>query len=143
MTTMTSLDLAGSVRTGRPADPSRGALRPLGLDEVRITGGSGPAAGASTATRRSRTSRLAGARGLARQLRRRRGRAAARRPPRPGVLRLRGLQATSRPWPGRSGAPQDAELDARFRAIVARVAAAQEPDGYLNTRFGRPGQAPR
>ncbi|MDQ0576729.1 DUF1680 family protein [Agromyces albus] len=36
-----------------------------------------------------------------------------------------------------------AGLDARFRAVVARVAAAQEPDGYLNTRFGRPGQEPR
>ena len=38
---MTSLDLAGSVRTGRPADPSRGALRPLGLNEVRIVHGIG------------------------------------------------------------------------------------------------------
>ena len=36
-----------------------------------------------------------------------------------------------------------AELEAQFRAVVARVAAAQEPDGYLNTRFGRPGQEPR
>ncbi|MWB98115.1 glycoside hydrolase family 127 protein [Agromyces seonyuensis] len=36
-----------------------------------------------------------------------------------------------------------ADLDARFRDVVARVAAAQEPDGYLNTKFGRPGQEPR
>ncbi|WP_250556984.1 glycoside hydrolase family 127 protein [Pseudonocardia lacus] len=41
---------------------------------------------------------------------------------------------------GRAGDPA---LDARFRAIVARVAAAQEPDGYLGTVFGRPGQPPR
>ena len=41
---------------------------------------------------------------------------------------------------GRGG---DHDLEARFRAIVARVAAAQEPDGYLNTYFGRPGQSPR
>ncbi|MCO1657671.1 glycoside hydrolase family 127 protein [Pseudonocardia humida] len=41
---------------------------------------------------------------------------------------------------GRAGDPG---LDDRFRAIVARVAAAQEPDGYLGTVFGRPGQAPR
>jgi DUF1680 family protein len=41
---------------------------------------------------------------------------------------------------GRTG---DAALDERYRAIVRRVAAAQEPDGYLNTNFGRPGQAPR
>ncbi|MET3509525.1 glycoside hydrolase family 127 protein [Plantibacter flavus] len=37
----------------------------------------------------------------------------------------------------------DDALEARFRAVVARVAAAQEADGYLNTRFGRPGQGER
>lgn len=37
----------------------------------------------------------------------------------------------------------DADLERDFQETVARVAAAQEPDGYLNTRFGRPGQAPR
>jgi DUF1680 family protein len=41
------------------------------------------------------------------------------------------------------GRTRDPALDARFRAIAARVAAAQEPDGYLNTNFGRPGQRPR
>lgn len=41
---------------------------------------------------------------------------------------------------GRSG---DRALDARLRAVVARVAAAQESDGYVNTAFGRPGQEPR
>jgi DUF1680 family protein len=41
---------------------------------------------------------------------------------------------------GRTG---DQALDERFRAIVARVGAAQEPDGYLSTRFGRPGQGDR
>ena len=41
---------------------------------------------------------------------------------------------------GRTG---DQGLDTRLRALAARVAAAQEPDGYVNTRFGRPGQAPR
>jgi uncharacterized protein len=35
------------------------------------------------------------------------------------------------------------ELESRYRALVARVAAAQEPDGYLDTSFGRPGQQPR
>lgn len=37
----------------------------------------------------------------------------------------------------------DTALEARFRAIVQRVAAAQEPDGYLNTMFGRRGQGER
>ncbi|MCY1143186.1 glycoside hydrolase family 127 protein [Actinoplanes sp. Pm04-4] len=41
------------------------------------------------------------------------------------------------------GRTRDPALDARFRAIATRVAAAQEPDGYLNTNFGRPGQQPR
>ncbi|MET0974114.1 MAG: beta-L-arabinofuranosidase domain-containing protein [Leifsonia sp.] len=42
---------------------------------------------------------------------------------------------------GRRGT--DAALEARFRAVVDRVAAAQESDGYLNTNFGRPGQGAR
>lgn len=37
----------------------------------------------------------------------------------------------------------DDALETRFRRVVDRVAAAQEPDGYLNTRFGRPGQGAR
>lgn len=35
------------------------------------------------------------------------------------------------------------ELQRRFDAIVARVAAAQQPDGYLSTRYGSPGQPER
>jgi DUF1680 family protein len=41
---------------------------------------------------------------------------------------------------GRSDSP---EVEERLRAVVARVGAAQEADGYLDTNFGRPGQAPR
>lgn len=41
---------------------------------------------------------------------------------------------------GRTG---DEDLDRRFRALTERVARVQEPDGYLNTMFGRPGQRPR
>jgi DUF1680 family protein len=41
------------------------------------------------------------------------------------------------------GREDDADLELRFRALVARVAAAQETDGYLNTRFGRAGQPAR
>lgn len=37
----------------------------------------------------------------------------------------------------------DEELEHSLRHLTARVAAAQEPDGYLNTMFGRPGQAPK
>ncbi|MFW7415133.1 glycoside hydrolase family 127 protein [Demequina sp. SO4-18] len=41
---------------------------------------------------------------------------------------------------GRTG---DEDLDARFEALVDRILPVQEEDGYLNTRFGRPGQQPR
>ncbi|WP_197409384.1 MULTISPECIES: glycoside hydrolase family 127 protein [unclassified Rathayibacter] len=41
---------------------------------------------------------------------------------------------------GRSGDP---ELSGQYEAIVARVASAQEADGYLHTSFGRPGQPAR
>ena len=41
------------------------------------------------------------------------------------------------------GRQPDPALEAQLRAIAARVAAAQEPDGYVNTAFGRPGQPPR
>jgi len=34
-------------------------------------------------------------------------------------------------------------LEHRYQALARRVAAAQEPDGYLHTSFGRPGQPPR
>jgi DUF1680 family protein len=35
------------------------------------------------------------------------------------------------------------DLERRYQALVQRVAAAQQPDGYLHTSFGRPGQPPR
>jgi DUF1680 family protein len=41
------------------------------------------------------------------------------------------------------GRAYSADLERRFHALVGRVAAAQEADGYLHTSFGRPGQRPR
>lgn len=41
------------------------------------------------------------------------------------------------------GRRYDPVLERRFTALVARVAAAQESDGYLHTAFGRPGQKER
>ncbi|WNM23740.1 glycoside hydrolase family 127 protein [Demequina capsici] len=41
------------------------------------------------------------------------------------------------------GRADDAELRARYEALVARVAAAQDDDGYLSTAFGHPGLPPR
>ncbi|MDR6972945.1 beta-L-arabinofuranosidase domain-containing protein [Leifsonia shinshuensis] len=41
------------------------------------------------------------------------------------------------------GRTPDGPLETVYRELVERVAAAQEPDGYLHTSFGRPGQPPR
>lgn len=41
---------------------------------------------------------------------------------------------------GRTGDPA---LEARIGELAALIGRVQEPDGYLNTQFGRPGQAPR
>lgn len=41
---------------------------------------------------------------------------------------------------GRTGNP---DMDSRFRALTARIVPVQEPDGYINTMFGRRGQEPR
>jgi len=41
------------------------------------------------------------------------------------------------------GRSPDAGLESEFRTLVSRIGAAQEPDGYLNTQFGRDGQQPR
>ena len=37
----------------------------------------------------------------------------------------------------------DPALEALYDTLVSTIVAAQEPDGYLNTKFGRPGQQPR
>ncbi|ASO20792.1 hypothetical protein FHR81_001760 [Actinoalloteichus hoggarensis] len=44
-------------------------------------------------------------------------------------------------WEAHRG--DDPETDRRFTALVERVAAAQHPDGYLNTCYGRPGRPER
>lgn len=41
------------------------------------------------------------------------------------------------------GRGHSASLEDRYQALASRVAAAQEEDGYLHTSFGRPGQPPR
>ncbi|PPI25179.1 hypothetical protein C5D34_08755 [Rathayibacter sp. AY1B1] len=41
------------------------------------------------------------------------------------------------------GRSDDAGLQERYDDLVARVASAQDPDGYLHTSFGRPGQRAR
>jgi len=126
-----------------PVVPSRGRFRPLGIGEVVITGGPWAA--------RQSTNAAATLAHVEHWLEREgwlgnfdataRGELASTRAGREfsdsEVYKL--LEAMA--WEhGRSGDP---ELDARIRAITARVAAAQNADGYLSTAFGRPGSARR
>ncbi|MBS1906461.1 MAG: glycoside hydrolase family 127 protein [Actinobacteria bacterium] len=126
-----------------PVAPSRGRLRPLGIDEVRITDGfwaerqriNGDATLAHIEGRLESEGWLGNF-----------DRAAAGTLPEGRRGRefsdsevYKYLEALA--W--EIGRTDDDALETRFRTIVARVAAAQDPDGYLNTRFGRPGQGAR
>lgn len=119
-----------------PVAPTRGRLRPLGLDEVRITGGFWAARRHVNATvsldhcrdwmeRVGWTGNFRAA-VEGRIQHDRRGREFADS----DVYKL--LEAMS--W--ETGYDVDP-------ALTEAIAAAQEPDGYLNTAFGRPGQQPR
>lgn len=132
-----------SARAVAPVVPSRGALRPLGLGEVSIRGGfwgrrqqiNANATLPHIAARLESEGWLVNfdlaAQGLLPAGRRGREFADSE------VYKY--LEALA--W--EIGRTSDAALEQRFRAVVARVAAAQEGDGYLNTNFGRPGQAER
>ncbi|MFB2600265.1 glycoside hydrolase family 127 protein [Herbiconiux sp. P17] len=128
---------------GRPVAPTRGTLRPLGISEVRISDGfwaERQEINARTLIEHceywiersgwvdnfdaARDGRMPGAHT---------GREFADS----DVYKLMEAMA----WEiGRSG---DEAMNARFEALVDRIAPVQEPDGYLNTSFGRPGQGPR
>lgn len=140
---MTMLD---TTAPAAPVVPTRGRLRPLGLDEVRITGGfwgerqavNGEATLAHIESRLESEGWLpnydlavAGTLPTGR-----RGREFS------DSEIYKYLEALG--WEiARTDAAADSPLEQRFRAVLARVAAAQEDDGYLNTMFGRPGQRPR
>lgn len=128
---------------GRPVAPSRGLWRPLGLDEVTITGGPWADLQQRNATAmighcETWVERMGWAGNFDAAAE---GRLPADRRGREfsdsEIYKL--LEAMS--WEvARSGDP---DLESRLQALTARVAAAQEPDGYVDTMFGRPGQAPR
>lgn len=136
-------DTSLSLDHGRPVAPSSGALRPLGIDDVRIRGGFW---GDRQALNHSAIIEhceywVERAGWVANFDAAREGRLPQAHTGREfadsDVYKL--LEAMA--WEiGRTG---DQAMDARFRAIVDRIAPVQEPDGYLNTFFGRPGQAPR
>ena len=130
-----------------PVRPSRGRLTPLGLAEVEITGGPWAErqrvnAAATLAHCQDWMTRLGWVGNFDEVV----AADAEGRPPGPhqgmvfadsDVYKLMEAMA----WEvGRSGS---ADADQRFGHLAGTIAAAQEPDGYLNTVFGRPGQRPR
>ncbi|GAB2602727.1 glycoside hydrolase family 127 protein [Streptomyces capparidis] len=127
-----------------PVAPTRGRLRPLGLDEVRITGGFWARRRRTNATATLEHCRewmeRAGWTGNFRAAaegrihRDRRGREFA------DSEHYKLLEAMA--WQAACGGA-GSSLDARIAALTDVIAPAQEPDGYLNTAFGRPGQRPR
>ena len=137
--TARTADLAG----GRPVVPSRGAMRPLGLGEARITGGFWARRQQTNGSATLEHGRMwmdklgwtgsfvpADRAGAAAD---RRGREFTDSE----VYKLVEAMAweTGRsPQPGR---------DREIGELAAMFAAAQAPDGYLHTAFGRPGQRPR
>lgn len=130
--------------TSAPVVPSSGALRPLGLNEVRITGGfwgeRQVVNGTATLSHIEHWLEKAGWLGnfdLAVSGELPAGRRGREFSDSEVYKYLEGLA-----WDiGRHG--DDIGLEGRFRSVVARVSAAQEGDGYINTNFGRSGQAPR
>lgn len=128
---------------GLPVQPSGGRLRPLGLDDVRIESGFlADLQGLNAAAMIDHCSSWVERAGWVdnfdaavegRLPQDRRGREFSDS----DVYKLMEAMA----WEiGRTG---DEHLEERFRSYTARIAPVQEPDGYLNTMFGRPGQAPR
>jgi DUF1680 family protein len=136
-------DTTTRTRIGGPVMPSRARLRPLGPDEVRIVGGfwgEKQELNASTIIGHCLTwmERIGWIGNFDRAAE---GTVAEHHA---GiefvdseVYKL--LEAMA--WElGRSADPG---LERTYLSLVERVAAAQEPDGYLHTSFGRPGQRPR
>lgn len=137
---MTRVNDLGSVS---PVLPTRGVRRPLGLDEVRLTGGFWGARQEVNATATIDhcdhwEQRVGWVDNFAAVLD---GTVAERRTGREfadsDVYKL----LESMAWEvGRSG---DERLDARIEELAGLIEKVQEPDGYLNTRFGHRGQPPR
>jgi len=140
---MTAEVSASGIQKMSPVVPGAGFLRPLGLDEVRITGGfwaSRQTVNAS-ATLPAIAGRLESEGWIGNfDLTASDGPAHARRGPVFADSEIyKFLEAAA--W--ELGRCPSAELEAVFTSYVRRVAAAQQPDGYLNTAFGGKGQPPR
>ena len=128
---------------GRPVVPGSGRLRPLGLDEVEITGGFWAGrqevnSAATIAHCHDWMERLDWVGNF-------RAAVEGRLPDdRVGVVftdsDVYKLMEAAAWETGRSGS---SDADERFTSLAEVIAPVQEEDGYLNTVFGRPGQPPR
>jgi uncharacterized protein len=144
MASFTAATVAPTVpRTVAPAVPrGRGALRPLGLDCVRITGGfwrERQAVNAHTTLKHCLgwMERLGWIANFDATAAGEGGERAGRSFSDSEIYKL--LEALA--WESaRSG---DAWAESTFADLARRVIAAQRPDGYLHTKFGGPGQPPR
>ena len=128
--------------TPKPVAPSRGRLRPLGIDEVRITGGYWGD--------RQRVNAEATIGHCLHWLEELGWIANFDRVAEGGAFERAGREfsdsevyklAEAMAWEiGRTGSTA---LEKEFTALTERIGRAQQPDGYLNTMFGNPGQRPR
>jgi DUF1680 family protein len=128
---------------GLPVVPSNGTFRPLGINEVTITGGFWGNKQTVNATKSIQhceywVEKIGWAGNFDAALE---GRLPQDRTGRSfsdsDVYKL--IEAMA--W--EIGRSHDEAMEQRLNALVARIAPVQEADGYLNTNFGRPGQAPR
>lgn len=131
-----------STTLGGPVAPSRGALRPLGLGEVTITGGLWGRMQELNASViidhcLGWMERIGWIANFDRVAVTASGDHAGIEFVDSEVYKL--LEAMA--W--ELGRRPDAALDERYRGIVSRVAAAQDDDGYLHTSFGHAGQRAR
>jgi uncharacterized protein len=127
---------------GGPIAPSRGALRPLGVGEVTITGGLWGRmqelnAGVIIDHCLGWMERIGWIANFDRVAGAAQGEHAGIEFVDSEVYKL--LEAMA--W--ELGRRPDAALEARYRGIVSRVAGAQDDDGYLHTSFGHAGQRAR
>jgi DUF1680 family protein len=126
---------------GSPVVPSRGALRPLGLGEIHLVGGfwgtRQQVNGESTIDHHRAWLDKLGWTGHFTDTPGEAGSRRGREFTDSEVYKLMEAMA----W--ESGRTGDQERDADLIELTGVVAAAQSPDGYLNTAFGRAGQRPR
>jgi DUF1680 family protein len=126
----------------RAVSPSRGQLTPISAQDVRITGGfwAGRQAANAGATLRhclNWMERLGWIANFDRAAAGTEGPSAGREFADSEIYKL--LEAMA--WESSRGA--DPWVEETYLSLTARVVAAQQPDGYLNTRFGGPGQPAR